>query len=129
MRSPIGPVLILLGLATVVVLVLLVFQTAELRNDLGRARDEVDRVQAALAAQEAAVTRAELDRAVEDLQAWFREWQGTTGAGRSGGDVGTPAGGQEATYEDLVERLDEVLTRITALDRRVDDICDGVPVC
>jgi hypothetical protein len=29
----------------------------------------------------------------------------------------------------VADRLDEILERIQALDDRIDEICDGVPVC
>ncbi len=45
MRSPIGPILILLGLATTVVLVLVLFQSIGLRSDLERARADVASLQ------------------------------------------------------------------------------------
>ena len=54
MRSPIGPILILLGLATTVVLVL--FQSIGLRSDLERARADVASLRTEVEAQEAGVT-------------------------------------------------------------------------
>ena len=45
----------------------------------------------------------------------------------SGSNPDQPAGG-DGTGE-LLDRLDEVLERITDLDQRVDEICDSVPVC
>ncbi len=128
MRSPIGPILIVLGLGTTVVLVLLLLQVNGLRSELGAARSDVAVIQAELDAQEAGVTAAELQRELDTLQAGIRDWLIATGAdGGFDGDPSQPAGGGSANQ--LLERLDEVLERITALDERVSDICDGVPVC
>lgn len=130
MRSPIGPVLILLGLATTVVLVLLLFQTIALRNDLDSAREQVATLQTRVEAQEAGVTPVELRRELDELRSWTRDWLIATdsGGGSPGGSVGTPAGGN-AAFGDVVQRLDEVLERIEELNDRVDQICEGVPVC
>lgn len=130
MRSPIGPVLILLGLATTVVLVLLLFQTIGLRDDLDRAREQVAGLQTQVETQEAGVTQAELRRELDELRSWTRDWLIATDVAGSppGGSVGTPAGGN-AAFGDLVQRLDQVLERIEDLNDRVDQICEGVPVC
>jgi len=60
MRSPIGPILILLGLATTVVLVLVLFQSIGLRSDLERSRADVASLRTEVEAQEAGVTNDEL---------------------------------------------------------------------
>ena len=131
MRSPIGPILILLGLATTVVLVLLLVQTMGLRTELERARADVAALQAQVEAQEEPMTTAELTRELDDLESGIRDWLIATGAdGGFEGDPNQPAGGGGASAADeVLERLDLVLERITALDQRVDDICEGVPVC
>ena len=46
MRSPIGPILVVLGLGTTVVLVLLLLQVNGLRSDLENARSDVSALQA-----------------------------------------------------------------------------------
>ena len=128
MRSPIGPILIVLGLGTTVVLVLLLLQVNGLRADLEGARADVSSLQAQVDAQESGVTTDELQRELDTLQAGIRDWLIATGAdGGFEDDPSQPAGGGLAS--ELVDRLDEVLDRITALDERVSDICDGVPVC
>ncbi len=128
MRSPIGPVLILLGLATTVVLVLVLFQTIGLRGDVDRAREEVTTLRAQLDAQADGVTPEGLTRDLDELESSLRDWLIATGAdGGFDGDPGSPAGG-DGTSE-VLDRLDEVLARITALDDRVDQICESVPVC
>jgi hypothetical protein len=131
MRSPIGPILILLGLGTTVVLVLLLFQTMGLRSELERARADVASLQAQVEAQEEPMTAAELTRGLDDLESGIRDWLIATGAdGGFEGDPSQPAGGSGASSTDeVLERLDLVLERITALDDRVDEICEGVPVC
>lgn len=126
MRSPIGPVLVLLGLATTVVLVLVLFQTIGLRSDLERAQVEVAELRTQVASQESGVTDEELVRRLDELESGIQDWLIASGA--DGGFEDSPAGG--ATDRDaLMERLDQILDRITALDDRVDEICDGVPVC
>ena len=125
MRSPIGPILVLLGLGTTVVLVLLLLQVNGLRSDLEAARGEVTALQAQVDAREAGVTTEELRRELDALEADLRDALASGGAGA--GDPSQPAGGGSAS--ELLDRLDEVLDRITALDERVSDICDSVPVC
>lgn len=128
MRSPIGPILVVLGLGTTVVLVLLLLQVNGLRSDLEAARDQVSSLQAQVDAQDPGVTTRELQRELDTLQAGIRDWLIATGAdGGFADDPSQPAGGGSAS--EMLERLDEVLDRITALDERVSDICDGVPVC
>jgi hypothetical protein len=128
MRSPIGPILIVLGLGTTVVLVLLLLQVNGLRSDLEAARSDVSVMQAQLDAREAGVTTAELQRELDTLEAGIRDWLTEAGVdGEFDGDPSQPAGGGSASQ--LLDRLDQVLARITALDERVSDICDGVPVC
>ena len=128
MRSPIGPFLVVLGLASTLVLVLLLFQVLGLRGDLQDAEDRVATLQARVEAQEPGVTTAELRRELDALEAEIAELSLRLGAGDADGDVGTPAGGGTATFDDVVDRLDAVLERVAALDERVDEICDSVPV-
>ena len=130
MRSPIGPVLVLLGLATTVVLVLVLFQTIGLRGDLDATRQELDSLRTAVEEQEAGVTDEELVGRLDELEAGIRDWLIATGA--DGGFDGSPAGGgtDDGTGDDeVVNRLDEILERINALDDRIDEICERVPVC
>ena len=128
MRSPIGSILLVVGLGTIVVLVLLLLQVSGLRSDLEAARADVSSLQAQVETQEAGVTTAELQRELDIVQAGIRDWLIATGAdGGFDDDPSQPAG--DGSASELLDRLDEVLDRITALDERVSDICDGVPVC
>src|SRR5688500_17309450 len=131
MRSPIGPVLILLGLATTVVLVLVLFQTVGLRSDLEAARSEVAELRTQVESQEPGLTDEDLTGRLDELEAGIRDWLIATGA--DGGFDGTPAGsgngGASPDDGEVLDRLDEILTRINALDDRIDEICEGVPVC
>lgn len=133
MRSPIGPFLVVLGLASTLVVVLLLFQVIGLRNDLDRAEERVATLQASVEAQEAGVTAAELRRELDELRTWTRDWLIATDRGTTSGDVGTPAGGDDGDGDGgdgaILRRLDLVLERIDALDARIDEICEGVPVC
>ena len=126
MRSPIGPILVLLGLATTVVLVLVLFQTIGMRSDLERAQIEVAELRAQVEARDSGVTDEQLARRLDELEAGIQDWLIATGA--DGGFDGSPAGGA-TDRDELMERMDQILDRITALDDRVDEICDGVPVC
>ena len=126
MRSPIGPVLILLGLATTVVLVLLLFQTIGLRSDLDAARSEVIELRARVESQEPGLTDEDLVDRLDELEAGIRDWLIATGA--DGGFDGTPADSGDGESE-VLDRLNEILARVNALDDRIDEICEGVPVC
>jgi flagellar motor switch protein FliG len=128
MRSPIGPILVILGIATAAVLVLVLMQSMGLRDELRQARDEVATLQARVDTLET-VAPDDLRRELEELESGIRDWLIATGA--DGGfetDPGQPAGGS-ATADEILDRIDDVLARITALDRRVDEICESVPVC
>ena len=129
MRSPIGPILVLLGLGTTVVLVLLLLQVTGLRSEVEAARADVAVLQTQVGAvRQAGVTSVELQRELDELRTGIRDWLIATGAdGGFDDDPSQPAGGGSTSQ--LLERLDEVLERITALDERVSDICEGVPVC
>lgn len=133
MRSPIGPFLVVLGLASTLLIVLVLFQVIGLRQDVDRAEERVATLEAEVSAQEPGATLVEVRRELDELRTFTRDWLIATdrGAGDGGGDPGTPAGGdgEDADYATLVRRIDLVLERIEALDRRVDEICEGVPVC
>lgn len=132
MRSPIGPFLVVLGLASTLLIVLVLFQVIGLRQDLDRAEERVATLEAEVSAQEPGATLVELRRELDELRTFTRDWLVATdrGTGDGAGDPGTPAAGDEdADYATLVRRIDLVLERIEALDRRVDEICEGVPVC
>jgi hypothetical protein len=133
MRSPVGPFLVVLGLGSTLLIVLLLFQVIGLRNDLDRAEERVATLQAEVEAQDPGVTAAELRRELDELRTFTRDWLIATDRSARGdeGDVGTPAGGdpEDPDYAALVRRIDLVLQRIEALDQRVDEICEDVPVC
>ncbi len=62
---------------------------------------------------------------LDELEAGIRDWLIATGA--DGGFDQTPGGSAGDTT--VADRLDEILERIQALDDRIDEICEGVPVC
>jgi hypothetical protein len=125
MRSPIGPLLVVLGLATVVVLVLLLFQTIGVRGDLDATRAELEGLRSTVESREEALNEEDLVARLDELEAGIRDWLIATGA--DGGFDETPGGSAGDTT--VVDRLDEILERIQALDDRIDEICEGVPVC
>ena len=127
MRSPIDGFLVVLSLATAVVLVLVLLQTTGLRGDLDATRSElislrqqVEGVERGIPMGELALRLAELEN---DIQAWVVAFSDDV----SPGDPSSPAGGSSASQ--ILERLDELLERVEALDARVDEICGNVPVC
>jgi hypothetical protein len=125
MRSPIGPFLVVLGLGTVVVLVLLLFQTMGIRSDLDATRAELDDLRSTVESREEALNEEELVARLDELEAGIRDWLIATGA--DGGFDQTPGGSAGDTT--VADRLDEILERIQALDDRIDELCEGVPVC
>ena len=125
MRSPIGPILVVLGLATVVVLVLVLFQGIGLRNDLDAARAELETLGDTVEARDEGVSEEDLVARLDELEAGIRDWLIATGA--DGGFDETPGGNPGDST--VADRLDEILRRIDALNGRIDEICDGVPVC
>ncbi len=128
MRSPIGPILIILGLATTAILVLLLLQTIGLRGELESARADVAELRSRVEATETGVTAAELETSLTDLESRLETLLSGTDTPTAGGDPSQPAGGDDASDE-MAERLDAILQAISALDRRVDEICGNVPVC
>lgn len=132
MRSPLGPVLVILGLATTLVLVLVLFQAIGLRGDLERVRTDAADLRAdvaALAAVEPEVDRDELERQLGILESAIRDWLIATGADGFDPDASPAAGQQGGGDGEVLDRLDEVLERLEALDARLDKICEGIPVC
>lgn len=125
MRSPIGPILVVLGLGTTLVLVLLLLQVSGLRSDLEAARADVTALQSQVDSQESGVTASELQQELDGLRADLVDALGS--AGGADGDPTQPAGGGSTAQ--VLERIDDILDRISALDRRVSDICESVPVC
>ncbi|MBD0323620.1 MAG: hypothetical protein ICV72_09570 [Aldersonia sp.] len=134
MRSATGPILIILSLATAVVLVLVLLQTIGLRNDLNTARDQVAALEGKVEGMERGVPLSELSMRMGELENNLRDWVvAFAGDVPPGGDPSSPAGGDEdgtdGGTDEVLDRLDEVLAAVEALDARVDEICEGVPVC
>ncbi|HUH07372.1 MAG TPA: hypothetical protein VML96_06145, partial [Egibacteraceae bacterium] len=71
---------------------------------------------------EPGVSAQELQRALNALEVDIRDLLETTGADGEG-DPSPPADRR------VLDRLDEILERIEGLDERIDEICDGVPIC
>jgi len=128
MRSPIGPALIILSLATAVVLALVLLQTTGLRGDLDRARTEIVTLREQVEGLERGVPMSELSMRLSELENDIEEWVVAFSSDTAPGDGTTPAGGSAGTDE-VLDRIDDVLARIDDLDERIDQICDGVPVC
>lgn len=129
MRSPLGPVLVIMTLGTIVVLVLLLFQSLSLRGDVERARADLAAVRAEIDDAPPPVTREDLQRRLDELESGIRDWLIATGAdGFDPDGDSSPAGGRTPTDE-ILDRLDLVLQRIGALEDRLDELCESVPVC
>ncbi len=130
MRSATGPALVVIGLAMAVVLVLLLIQTIGVRNDLQASREKVDVLQAQVEGLERGVPMSELSLRMTELENDIRDWvvAFSSDVPAGGGDPSSPAGGS-SSEDEVLERLDEVLSRVGALDRRIDEICQEVPVC
>jgi uncharacterized protein involved in exopolysaccharide biosynthesis len=120
MRSPIGPVLAIVGLATTVVLVQLLFQNLSIRSDLEAARADVAELTTAVESMEPGLTNLDLNRQIADLEGRIRELLVANG-GSPGTDPGASGG--------IAQQLEEISDQIAALDRRLDEICENVPVC
>jgi hypothetical protein len=125
-RTAIGPLLVVIGLAMTIVLVLLLFVSLGTRSELEATRQELAELRAAVEATEPGITVDELEQQLVQLEGGIRDWLIATGAD---GGFDTSAGTDSAAGAAIVERLDEILERIEALDARVDEICEGVPVC
>lgn len=126
MRTATGPLLVVIGLAMTVVLVLLLFVNLGTRTELEATRGELAALRATVEEMEPGVTVDELEQQLVVLEGGIRDWLIATGA--DGGFDTTP-GTDGAAGAAIVERLDEILERIEALDARVEEICEGVPVC
>jgi len=132
MRSPFGPVLVILGLATTLVLVLVLFQAIGLRGDLERVRADAADLRAdvaALAAVEPEVDRDELERQLGILESAIRDWLIATGADGFDADASPAGTGQQGSNREVLERIDDVMAQLEALNDRLEQICEGVPVC
>lgn len=131
MRSPTGPILVILGLATTLVLVLVLFQAIGLRGDLEHVRADAADLRAdvaALAAVEPEVDRDELERQLGILESAIRDWLIATGADGFDPDA-SPAAGQQGSNQEVLDRIDDVMEQLEALNDRLEQICEGVPVC
>ena len=124
MRSPTGPILVILGLASTVLIVLLFVQSIGLRDDIDAARAELASLRSA---DEMPMPADELRAALDDLSARLDELETSAGVGNGPTDPEQPAGGGDDGA--IADRLEEILERIEALDARVDEVCDNVPVC
>jgi hypothetical protein len=125
MRTATDPLLVVIGLAMTIVLVLLLFVSLGTRTELEATRAELAALRAAVEETEPGVTVDELEQHLVVLEGGIRDWLIATGA--DGGIDTSP--GTDSAGAAIVDRLDEILERIEALDARVEEICEGVPVC
>lgn len=114
MRSPIVPLLVALNLLTLVLLAVLVVQSIATRTELDQLHREV-------AAAESGIGSGDLALALGDLENRIKDWLLATGAGSPLGSAASPAPADA--------RIDEILATLRRLEARVDQICEGVPVC
>jgi hypothetical protein len=126
MRTATGPLLVVIGLAMTVVLVLLLFVNLSTRSELEATRAEIAALRATVEEMEPGVTVDELEQQVVTLEGGIRDWLIATGAD---GGFESSQDTEGAAGAAIVDRLDEILERIDALDARIDEICESVPVC
>ena len=110
MRSPFVPLLLAFNLLTLVLLAALVVQSIATRSEL-------DQLHRQVAAAESGIGSGDLALALGDLENRIKEWLQATGAGSP---LSSPAADP---------RVDEILATLRRLEARVDQICEGVPVC
>jgi phage shock protein A len=127
MRSPIGPILVIVSLATALGLAVVIVQTAGLRGQLDETRQEVVSLREQVETMERGVPMSKLSMRLAELENDIREWVVAFSSDVAPGDPSSTGG--SASSEQVLDRLNEVLDRIEALDRRLDEICEGVPVC
>ncbi|MEP6680608.1 MAG: hypothetical protein ABJB65_03925 [Chloroflexota bacterium] len=111
MRSPIVPLLVALNVLTLVLLAVLVLQSIATRTELDQLHREV-------AAAESGIGSGDLALALGDLENRIKEWL-----------RGTAAGSPLSSAAPADARIDEILATLRRLEARVDQICEGVPVC
>ena len=129
MRSPTGPLLIGMGLVTIVVLALVLLQIVGLRGDLAAAREEAAALTSQVEGLERGVPMSELSMRLAELENDIRDWVAAFGSEvPTSGDPTSPAGGS-VTNAEVLDRIEDVLARIDDLDARIDEICESVPVC
>ena len=126
MRTATGPLLVVIGLAMTIVLVLLLLLTLGMRSELEATRGELAALRATVESMDGGVSVDELEQHLVTLEGGIRDWLIATGADAG---FGTSPGEEGAVGTAIVDRLDEILGRIDDLDARIDQICEGVPVC
>lgn len=112
MRSPVVPLLVALNVLTLVLLAVLVVQSIATRTELDQLHREV------AAAAESGSGSGDLALALGDLENRIKEWLRATAAG-------SPL--SSAAPADA--RIGEILDTLHRLESRLDQICQGVPVC
>ena len=128
MRSPTGPILLILNLATAVILVLVLLQATGLRGELEATRSELATLRTEVESMERGVPMSELSMRLAELENDIESWVIAFGNDTVPGDTSSPAGGGDP-QDEILDRLTELLRRINALDDRIDEICGNVPVC
>ena len=118
---------LLIGLAVVGVVTLTLLAVILLR--LGDIDERVAAVESSVAAIDA-IDRDELDLALEDLRTAFSDELATI---RLRGVVPTDSSGlildRLEALEGALDRIDEMAATLEDLRQRLDQICEGVPVC
>jgi hypothetical protein len=126
MGRGVAAALVGLSLLTLLAVGVLLFRSVSLENRLAEAELAMRDLEAEVASLERGVPLSELSLRMAELENELQEWVLAFSA-----DVETPGSGA-ATPTDpgaVLTRLTELQRDVDRLHERLDEICEGVPVC
>jgi hypothetical protein len=125
MSRAIGGISIALGLLTLVAVGVLLFRSVALENRLAEAELAVRDLEAEVASLERGVPLSELSLRMAELENELQEWVlAFSGEVDTGGGTTAPADPGV-----VLSRINDLQRDIDRLHDRLDEICEGVPVC